>query len=186
MPHSTTVQVQTEFIMWISEDLENTKSPFLFVSRFKKSSEDGRKRNQEFGAEFKRTRQLFNRKLVSTVLKVCLLSGIRYQQVFRSDVWFKRLPKIHTGEVPMATNVWLATKVPMAAKVQMATKAPVQCSDNKSSNGNQKIQNIQSECNMGLFYKHQISGKYLRKYSQSRHILNQHWENFHTIGNSND
>ena len=60
----------------------------------------------------------------------------------------------------MATNVWLATKVPMAAKVQMATKAPVQCSDNKSSNGNQKIQNIQSECNMGLFYKHQISGKY--------------------------
>jgi len=31
-------------------------------------------------------------------------------------------------------------------------------SGNKSSNGNQKIQNIQSECNMGLFYKHQISG----------------------------
>ena len=125
MPHSTTVQVQTEFIMWISEDLDNTKSSFLFVSRFKKISEDGRKRNQEFGAEFERTRQLFNRKLVSTV-----------RRMYGSKGFLKFTMETN---VPMATNLSMATKGSMATKVQMATKAPMQCSDNKSSNGNRNV-----------------------------------------------
>jgi hypothetical protein len=62
--------------------LLSNKSSFLFVFRFKSSSEDGRKSTQDCGAEVERTRQLFNRELVSTVLKVCLLLGIRCQQVF--------------------------------------------------------------------------------------------------------
>jgi hypothetical protein len=40
---------------------------------------------------------LFNRELVSTVLRVYLLGMFSHQQVFQLYIWFKRVPKAHRG-----------------------------------------------------------------------------------------
>ena len=108
---------------------------------------------------------IINRELVSTVLKVCLLLGIRCQQVFQSNSWFKRVPKFHRG-IPMATLFhwkqkfqWQPSsignkssngnkcsngnKVPVAAKVPMATKVSI-ATCNKCSNGNKSFNSNKS------------------------------------------